>query len=207
VPWRQAHGTLAALDQLAWAEGGDGLARRTMVTADWIAQARGEAPPAAWAPRPDALLLRSEADVEVWEELLSEGMALSPAGPWTWLWPTGERSPITMDQALVAQRSCAGTGPRLRIVSRSTLGADVLRLVVDAPAWARVHQVRLLRAGGRPRAVPLDAAFVEGSWTAEIPWPKDSAWVALEVRGDRAWPWSPADGSDPAWALSAPVFR
>ncbi len=202
VPWQG----LSPLDQLAWAEHGDGDARRTMVTANWVRAALAEASPAAWAPRPDAVWLAGLDDLDAYTALLDRAIAIAPAGPQTWLALQADPSAIAADQALLAGRSSGGTGPRATLVPYQGPAGVRLHAQVDAPAWARVNRVTLVADGLAPRALPFGRPVLDGTWTTDVAWPKDARWAYLVVEGARAWPWSPSDRSDPAFAVSAPAW-
>lgn len=204
-PWspngrRAAHGAvpagLGALDLLAVSEGGQSAARRTVVTVGWVALAREEAPPSAWTERPDTIWLAGPADVPTYLDLLRDWVDVAPVGPFTWVGVEGAPTATAVEAGLVAGRTVAGNGPRLRVEVGRALGeGHRVTVTVEAPHWMDVDRAWLHTPDGT-EALPLTG----GRGVAWVP--AGTAFVVAEARGDAAPPWL----VDEAWAVGGATW-
>lgn len=207
-PWsangkRPAHGAvpwegLSALDLLAASEGGQSQARRTVVRAAWVAQARVEAPPREWSPRPDLLWMADLGDLPTYLALLDDWVDIAPVSERTWIARGPDRNVAAVEAGLVDGATTAGSGARLALTPGPLgPGGRVVTVQLDAPRWMAFETVSLWTSEGE-NAYPVDGA---STWTWTVP---DSApWVVAVATGARARPWS---ADTPAWAVSGPLW-
>lgn len=199
-PWdqnshRPAHGAVDwigrdALEVLAMSEGGQGTGRITVVTAAWVEAALALAEPSTWDPRPDAIYLEDLDDLDVLFELYTRWTDLSPLGPRSWVEYSGAKNVVAIEAGIVAGRTSAGNGPRVRLEAVD----GVVELQVEAPKWMGIDTVTAWSStGSTPLVLDEDGGAAFAS---------DADWVLVSVEGARSRPW----GGEPAWAVSAPLW-
>lgn len=208
-PWTQngkkaAHGAvrwpgLAALDQLAVSEGGESAARRTVVTAEWVAAALAEGSPSTWDPRPDAIWLGSRDDLDAYFDLLDAWVDVAPVAERTWVPIVGARNVPAVEEGVVEGRTTAGTGPRLTLSAARAPDPGTLQIAVrlDTPRWAEMRELQLWGPDG-----PIEARAILGAGEEVFRVEAGPAWIVAVATGRRARPW----GGGEAWAASSPLW-
>jgi hypothetical protein len=193
APWRG----LDALDLLAAMEGGQSIARLTVVDPVWVDRARTLADPDDWDPRPDAIWIDDLDDLPTFLDLLADRVDVTPLGPRTWIGVDADRNIPAYEAGIVDGRTTAGTGPRLVLTDAGVArGVRTLEVRLDAPSWMGMESVDLLTDAS---ATTHDVAGA-GRWRWTVP--ATASWIVAVARGTNAVPWSP----DPAWAVSAPLW-
>lgn len=206
-PWapngrRPAHGAvepegLSALDLLTASEGGTAAGRVVVATPAWVEAARAEAPPWAWAERPDAVWMDGPADLPTLLALLDDAVDVAPVGPYTWIEVT-DPNLAGAEAGLVDGRTTAGNGPRLALEARTpALGGRFVEVRVASARWMGPLSLTLHTPRGAQVAdVPEDGRVVFAV-------PGEQAWAVATVTGHQTRPpWL----TDPAWAISAPLW-
>lgn len=209
-PWepnsrRAAHGAvpwagLGALDLLTVSRGGSSANRTLVVTPEWVALARAEAPPTLWTEHPHALWLDSLADLPVLTALLDDWEPVAPVGPRTWVQVVGALNSTAVDAGIRAGRTVAGNGPlvelsRWRLFDRSREQVEVR---VQAPRWMGITAATLHAADGWTDTQPLVDGVATWTLDADAPWYLASVEGVANAGGEAGAAWI----GETAWAVS-----
>jgi len=193
VPWSG----LDALDLLAATEGGQSIARLTVVDPLWVDRARTQADPDDWDPRPDAIWIDGLEDIPIYLDLLAERIDVTPLGPRTWIGVDADRNLPAYEAGIVDGRTTAGTGPRLALRDEGVArGVRTIEVRLDAPTWMGMDSVDLIT----DVSASTHSVRRAGAWRWAVP--VGATWAVAVARGTNAVPWSP----DAAWAVSAPLW-
>lgn len=193
-----AHG-FGALDRVALTRGGGSADRYTVVTPEWVDEARGEAPPHAWSPLPDALYLADATALPTWEALLDDWVDVAPLGPRTWVRYLGAPGATAYEAGLRNRELSAGNGPFVTLARAATTEGDpvddLVRVQVAAPGWMGTPTLRLLTDLGQT-ALPWPSG---GEIVVPAP---EGAWLVARVDTACANPWC----SEAGWAVTPALW-